>query len=200
MPETASYSRSVTIDNDTYTQILSATGNAIERASPSVAAAKTGALTTRTDNDTGELTMDSGHGITTGVKLDVFWNGGSRRNMTVGTVATNAVPIDGGSGDNLPADETAVTAMVATQVQVDLDGDDLEALASFCPVSGWVVYRDNTDAVLLAHQILPNLGGAKVWVSGDGVTNPLAGVVVENILFSHGDSTQAQTMKAVAVH
>lgn len=199
MPEAANYSRSVTIAGDVFTQTLTATGNAVERASPSVPAAKTGTLATRTDDNTGVATMASGHGFATNDKVDLFWNGGSRRNMTA-TVATNAVTLDGGSGDNLPAVDAAVTAMLPTQVQVDLDGDDVDALASYCPVSGWVVYRDSSDAVLLAHQILPNLGGGSVWVSGDGVTNPLAGVVVENVLFSHGDSTQAQTMKAVAVH
>lgn len=69
-----------------------------------------GTLTTRTDNDTGTLTLSSGHGVMTGNTVDVFWNdhANSRLGMTVGTVSGTSVPIDGGTGDNLPAAATAV--------------------------------------------------------------------------------------------
>ena len=35
--------------------------------------AKVGALTTRTDNTTGTLTMSAGHGLLTGNRLDLYW-------------------------------------------------------------------------------------------------------------------------------
>lgn len=70
-----------------------------------------GTLTTRTDDDTGVLTMEDGHGIVTGNVVDVYWEDGSRTGMDVGTVSTNTVQIDGGEGDNLPADETPVNVV-----------------------------------------------------------------------------------------
>jgi hypothetical protein len=116
MPETLTVRTEATYLARSTSRSLAATGNSAEVASPTLAAAKTGTLTTRTDNDTGTLTMTAGHGITTGQTLDVYWAGGQRRGMTVGTVATNSVPIDGGAGDNLPANTTAITAMVPTSV------------------------------------------------------------------------------------
>lgn len=199
MPELSVYAASVTIDNEAYTQTFTVSSNSVERASPSVPAAKTGQLTTRTNNTDGTLTMDAGHGFTTAALIDLYWNGGSRRGVVCGTVSVNSVPISGGAGDNLPLVNTAITAAVPTQVTMAITGDDAEAIASMCPVSGNVVFRNGTT-VLLAHQILPNLGGSKLWVSGAGVTNPLAGVTVTNVVFSHNDSTQAQVMKAAIAH
>ena len=58
--------------------------------------AKTGTLSTRTSTTVGTLTMAGGHGITTGVLIDLFWSGGSRARVTVGSVSGNSVPISGG--------------------------------------------------------------------------------------------------------
>lgn len=202
MPDNSTASVSVVLDGDTYQQnVVTSTDGEITQ-KPSVPAAKTGALTTRTDANTGTLTMDTGHGITTGAKLSIFWNGGSRSNVTVGTVATNSVPFDLGSGDDLPDDETPITAMVPVERTFAVAGDDIVALGSHSPVSGWVEYLDGSDAVLLGEQILPNLGGGKVWMEGvtHTGTNPLAGDTVAKVRFSHGDSTQAQTMRAAVTY
>jgi hypothetical protein len=73
-----------------------------------------GTLTTRSDDDTGTLTMDDGgHGIATGAVVTLLWDGGSRGGVAVGTVAGVSVPIDGGSGDVLPATSTAVRVVVS---------------------------------------------------------------------------------------
>ncbi|MBK9128182.1 MAG: hypothetical protein IPM13_10320 [Phycisphaerales bacterium] len=63
---------------------------------------KRGTLTTRTSDTAGTLTMESGHGIATGNTIHVYWDGGKRIGVTVGTVSGTSVPISGGSGDNLP--------------------------------------------------------------------------------------------------
>ncbi len=67
-----------------------------------------GELSTRTDNDTGVLTLSAMHGVMSGNTVNVFWEDGSRLGMTVGTVSVNNVPIDGGTGDNLPASSSEV--------------------------------------------------------------------------------------------
>lgn len=172
--------------------------NSQELISVDVPAAKSGTLTTRTDNDTGTLTMSSGHGFTDGQKLDVFWSGGSRRNMTIGTVVTNSVPIDGGSGDNLPTAATAITAMVPTQVVAEIDGDEVVALTVSCPtsVNGWVVFcQSDADPISAAAYQLPPGTVNAAWATGLGITNPLAAEAVGLVKFSHG-STVEQTMTA----
>lgn len=80
--------------------------------SESIPAAKTGQLTTRTNNTDGTLTMSASHGITTGAIIDLYWTGGRRYNVVAGTVSGNSVPISGGSGDNLPTNLTNITAQV----------------------------------------------------------------------------------------
>lgn len=202
MPETMRLVRTGTIGGatGTFTETINVSGDSIERASPSIPAAKTGTLTVRTDADTGSLTMAASHGITTGQKLDVFWATGSRRNMTVGTVATNVVPIDGGSGDDLPDAATSITAMVPVEVVMSLDGDTALGIMVSSPVKGYIVFVDDAPADISAatYEIEADDQG-KCWVDGNGVTNPLAGATVTKVKFSHKDSTAAQTMKAAVV-
>ncbi len=65
-----------------------------------------GQLTTRTDADTGVVTVisdsDTGHGITTSSTVDVYWQSGQRIGMSVTAVTAKAVTVDGGAGDDLP--------------------------------------------------------------------------------------------------
>jgi len=66
-----------------------------------------GILTTRTDANTGVVTA-AGHGLAEGDYADIFWSGGARDHMSVTAVSGNAVSVDGGTGDDLPAEDTAV--------------------------------------------------------------------------------------------
>ena len=151
-------------------------------------AAKSGSLTTRTDDNTGELTLESGHGVTTGQRIDVYWDGGSRYGMTVGTVAALVVPVDGGAGDVLPADETAITAMVPVTLTYDLAGDDAQAIIVKASDISTIVFRAAaSDAA--AVEILA-AGGVYTWRTGAG-DNPLAGDTVVSILMSHKATTTA---------
>ncbi len=165
-----------------------------------LAAAKTGTLTTRTDANTGTLTMTSGHGITTGAKIDLYWSGGSRRGVTVGTVATNSVPIDLGSGDDLPAAATAVTAMVVNEETSTwtLTGNNLTQLICGCNKPFTVVLLDGSDAELFAFVSTSPTGGCYFWESTSGVTNPLAGDTVAKVRTSHGDSTSSRSVVCIA--
>lgn len=163
---------------------------------PTLAAAKVGSLTIRTDNDTGTLTMDSGHGITTGNRLDVYWSGGSRYGMTVGTVATNSVPIDGGSGDNLPSAATAVTAMVPSLETFDLVGDDATALGAGGDAAFTVVFVNGATEHWAVRK---TAAGAKVWHSTDTETNPIAGDTITDVYLSHGSSAAEVNVRAAAL-
>jgi hypothetical protein len=178
---------------------VSADGAVLKTASP--AAAKVGQLTTRTDNNTGTLTMASGHGITTGARLDLYWDGGKRRGITVGTVSTNSVPFDLGSGDDLPANSTAITAMVPQSEAFVVTGDDVSALAVYSDQAGQFVFceADNTEVEAIAAG--GSAGGEQsyVWTADRNATNPLAGGAVTKVFFSHGSSSAAAVMRAVAL-
>jgi hypothetical protein len=159
-----------------------------ELAAPaSVPAAVSGTLTTRTDNDTGTLTMSTGHGITTGQRVDFYWTGGTRYGVTVGTVSGNSVPFDLGAGDNLPIATTAITVGKPVQTAFDLTGDDLTAL--FAGGNGaaraYFVFADAESdlyAILLAANgppfawpasgtnVLAELLPLSVWISHDGAS------------------------------
>jgi len=79
-----------------------------------------GELTTRTDDDTGVITVvsdsNAGHGITTADTLDVFFDDGTtagqRQGMTVTSVTNKAITVDGGTGAVLPVLNALVTVKV----------------------------------------------------------------------------------------
>lgn len=160
-------------------------------------AAKVGALTTRTDNDTGTLTMAASHGITTGARLDLYWDGGSRRGITVGTVSVNSVPIDGGTGDNLPADETAITAMVPQEEVFFLTGDDCEALAFYSQRKGTIVLAESDDGEATARVL--TAGISSTWTPERDATIPVASADVTKAFFSHSDSANTCIMRVAAL-
>lgn len=195
MPHSVPSKLIVTINSVEYRRDDTVTSDGLTEQSVTVPAAKTGTLTVRTDANTGSLTMAGGHGITTGQKLSIFWSGGSRSNVTAGTVATNVVPIDLGSGDDLPDAATEITAMVATSVPFAVTGDDIESLGVNCPnaASGWVVFKAS-GTIVKEYQILPG-EKAHAWADGLGIDNPLAGATVTTVEFSH-DRTSEQEMTA----
>lgn len=186
---------------DSASEVLTLTGAAFERASPSVAVAKTGTLTTRTDDNTGTFTMTTGHGFSTAEEIDVFWSGGQRRKMTA-TVTGDSVVLDGGSGDVLPIATTAITAMKPVTVSFVVTGNVVWQLGVSSPVPGFIVFVDDAAAEIAAatYTITPTGGGGKTWATGIGFTNPLAGAVTSLVKFSHGNSAAARTLKAWAVH
>jgi len=165
-------------------------------------AAKNGTLTTRTDDNTGELTMAASHGITTGQLLDVYWTKsdgtvGCRRGMTVGTVATNAVPIDGGSGDNLPTQATVITAQVPVSYDFATVGNKLLVLGANAQRRASVAFLDGDDAQLAAYTLNP--GAVEGWWKFKDGANPLAGATSATVLLSNGDSAASNQIQVVAV-
>lgn len=171
-----------------------------------LSSAKSGTLTTRTDNNTGELTMAAGHGITTGQIIDIYWDGGVQRSVTVGTVATNAVPIDGGIGDNLPADETAITAVVQKSINLAIDGDNtdiiaivLETTTKTLRTAGNVQFLDAASDVIAEIDLVANV--PQVWDIEGGSSNPFTGDPITNLKASQANTTTTETytLKIVGV-
>jgi hypothetical protein len=168
----------------------------------SVPAAKTGSLTTRTDDNTGELTMAASHGIVTGDRIAIFWTEagvpGCRRGVTVGTVAVNAVPIDGGTGDNLPTDETAITACVEVEEAFNLDGDAYNAIMMYGAAQGSISLCGADDVEDFGWHF--PLGSQNyTWYENSGVANPIIGDVITKVFFANGSSAAAKTFRLAAL-
>lgn len=163
----------------------------------SLPAGKPGQLTTRTDNETGTLTMESGHGITTGAIIDLYWDGGSRHGILVGTVSSNSVPIgadDAGTGDNLPTNLTNIVACVQVVITETIDGDALVCLA-VCLEStsnsgkGYVEMLDDGPASIAALDLVANV--PKPYDIEGGADNPFTGNVIVSMVASNGHTTDA---------
>lgn len=189
-----------TLDGQEYVTTGSVLGDGILKRIVVVPAAKSGQLTTRTDADTGVLTMAGGHGIQQGDRLDVYWGSFSgRRGLEVTSVDGNLVSIDGGAGDDLPTNLTAITAAVPVQETFACDGDDVVALLLWGDQRGTIVIADADDAELYAQSVgsTTNAGRSAVWHAGRDPVNPLAGVTLATAYFSHRATTSATLRLAV---
>lgn len=157
---------------------------------PTMPAGKDVTSWVKTDADTAACNLPAGHGYTNG-NFDVYWDGG-RRYGVPGTIATNALTLDGGAGDDFPA--SATTGIVVTkqvQVNVGIDGDALSVLGlnmrstgSISGSRGSAAFYDAGDA-LIAQVDLPV---AAYDIEG-GATNPFTGNPITYCLASNGIST-----------
>lgn len=169
---------------------------------PTLPVGKAGTLTTRTDDNTGEATLGSGHGVTDGMIVDVYWAGGSRYGMTVGTVAALVVPIDGGAGDNLPSASTPLVVTPQVQITLALDGDLLvlfgikaEFVLPTSTARAQATFHD-AAADVIAHLDLNANQLVVIDVEG-GDTNPFTGDPITYIKASNGSSSEVCTLKIV---
>lgn len=169
-------------------------------------AAKAGTLTTRTDDNTGTLTMTTGHGITTGQIVDIYWSGGVQRTVTVGTVSVDSVPFDLGIGDVLPIATTAVTVCVHKSINLAIDGDNADIVAVILETNdkslrtaGNVQFLDAASDVIAEIDLVANV--PQVWDIEGGSANPFTGDAITNLKATQGNSTSTETytLKIVGV-
>jgi len=165
----------------------------------SLPAAKTGTLSTRTNDTDGELTMTAGHGITTGQIIDIYWTGGVAYGATVGTVATNAVPFTGASGDVLPSQATAITAAVQVIINTQIDGDAVKLFAICMESSdansdslGHIVFHDASHASIEEYDLVANAPRVMDVTGGDA--NLLTGNLITHAHATNGDSGTSETV------
>lgn len=162
-----------------------------------VPAAKVGSLTTRTNDTTGTLTMEAGHGFQTGNRLDLYWDGGTRRGVAAGTVATNSVPISGGAGDNLPSQGVAIRAMVPVEEAIEGVGDDLYGIFLYSNLAGQIVLAESDNTEHLHRAVGAPSGGEQsyAWWDEGFFDNPVAGDQIDKVFFSHGDADESAIMR-----
>jgi hypothetical protein len=162
---------------------------------------KAGTLTTRTDTNTGTVTMgDVGHGISTGSKVDVYWNGGVQYDATVGTVIGTTVPIDLGVGDDLPSTSTAVIVSRRSQINLDIDGDALAILAlkqkynsNTLDADSHIDFQDSVGTKIAQFDLEAN--GPQVWDIAGGSANPFTGNPITKAFASNGSTTEVATLQ-----
>jgi hypothetical protein len=152
---------------------------------------KPGKLTARTDNDTGVVTLAAGHGIQTGNVVDVFWAGGVRHGMSA-TVDGNAVTLDVGTGDDLPAQDADLVVTPQVAINATIDGDAAAAVVASCTKRAHLDLRDAANATIKAL----NLGARQPWAwwADSGADNPLTGNVITNAKASNADGAEAATL------
>lgn len=149
-----------------------------------------GALSTRTDNDTGVVTLTAGHGQTDGT-YDVFWTNadgslGCRYGMD-GTFVSDDVTLDGGAGDNLPAEDAEVVICKVVEIDMDVTGDQVSLMAAGATRRANLHFVEAAGGAIVAWQIAA--GDAKCWKSLDGTANPFASKTVGKVLASSGETT-----------
>lgn len=194
---TATISETVSVGGLTLTETTQVTAENAVIKDVLVPAGKAGTLTTRTNNTDGSVTTTAGgHGIVNAQVVDLYWVGGSRRNVVVGTVAGSVIPFTGGVGDNLPVATTAITISARVSVAVALVGADVAMLACQVPASvrGTFSLRETGNAYPVNQTQL----GVWHWTANNGVANPLTGYTTNNLFLSH-DSTSAQRMQFTAL-
>jgi len=169
-----------------------------------LAAAKSGTLSTRTNDTDGTLTLEAGHGITDGQILSIFWTDPTSGDpkfcydATVGVVAGESVPFTGAAGTALPAQGSAIVADVEEELDADFDGDKLEMLLAAGNKIVGFQFVDSGDNVLDA--AIRRANEPYDYVKGIDASNPLTGNPVDAVRVANGDSTAALTFKLAALY
>lgn len=163
-----------------------------------------GSLTTRTNDTVGEVTASSGsHGITTGATVDLYWTGGRRYGVTVGTVSGTAIPISGGSGDVLPSTSTAVVVTEQVSATVNIDGDNIQLLAIELQLpigdssKGHCQFKESGAADIHTVDLAASI--AQVWDVAGGDTNNFTGNPITTLKASNGSSANAAVLALLSL-
>lgn len=175
------------------------TGEATLNAEPTVPAAKSATLTTRTNSTSGTLTMTTGHGYTTGDRCDIYWDNadgteGACFGAVLGTVsaapADTAVPIASvAGGDALPPAASAVVICKCVEVPLAFDGADLKAVGAASPSArAYFVFNDGSYNV---YDVYLSQGGYSFWHNQLADTNPLTGDSPVRVFVSHNEVNRA---------
>lgn len=157
----------------------------------------------KTDANTAACNLPSGHGYSNG-NFDVFWTESGVQKVrygVAGTISTNALSLDGGTGDDFPATATSgVVVCRQVTVNVTLDGDNL-SLAGMC-----MEYTDST-ATSVGHLTFKDAASDEIFakttvanvpypfdITG-GQSNPMTGDVIANCYATNGSTTANATLK-----
>lgn len=183
---------------------ITRTGDSKIEAEITLPVATAGTLTTRTDDNTGVVTVTS-HSITTSDTVDVYWSTGRRYGVDVTAQDSTTISIDLGAGDNLPSTSTAVKIVTQVPFNLALDGDNAKIVGFSYELAAdtsdgfgcRVTLFDSADDTITGLDLdafVPNVcdieGGATNLYTGDPITDGVA---------SNGSSTYAAKLKIQAI-
>ncbi|MBC7856901.1 MAG: hypothetical protein IAF94_26015 [Pirellulaceae bacterium] len=157
----------------------------------------------KTDANTAACNLPSSHGQTNG-KYDVFWTGGMRYGVD-GTIATNALSLDGGTGTDFPASaDTTVVVCKQVSIATAVDGDAISILALSLeyvdPNSAAVGHIDMQDSGAATIEEIDLAANApQVWDITGGATNIFSGNVITVSKASHNNTSAAATLKLLSL-
>lgn len=157
----------------------------------------------KTDANTAACNLSSGHGQTDG-KFDVYWTESSvnyRRYGVDGTISTNALSLDGGTGTDFPASATA-GVVVCKQVAINctIDGDAIELIGILLKCDSDSAARCSLDLQDAADAQIEHVdlvrydqagGFANVYDISGGDTNVFTGNVITQGFASNSSTTAA---------
>lgn len=160
-------------------------------------------LTTRNDATSGTITAPTGHGVTTGSTIDVYWmevisgynTARIRRSVTVGTVSGDSIPFSGGEGNDLPAETSSVLVPTSNSAlwaySLDWDSSLMRprqwtgTLTTRTSDSAGVITLDSGMATTF-NAALANAANAQrhiAWSGSGGGTGYVTGVVGNDVTF-----------------
>jgi hypothetical protein len=184
----------------TFSSVLTVTASGVISFEETLPAGKSGTLSTRTDNDTGVVTVSAGHSVTTSDIVDVYWStypDTMRYGMSVTETADTSISINAGSGANLPASATSVIVTPRVNCAIGVDGDDVDLALFHCDQRASIDMTDSGGTSIAQVELTGNRHWA--WAEGD-YTNPLSST--SDIAFascSNGSTTSA-TIKGVLLY
>lgn len=168
----------------------------------SLPAGTAGTLSTRTDDNTGIVTVSS-HSITISDTVDVYWSGGRRYGVDVTAQDSTTISIDLGAGDNLPTATTAVVIVKQVPFNLALDGDNAKIVGVSYEVADAsgngcrVTLFDSADDTITGLDLDANVPNV-VDIEG-GQTNPYTGDPITDGVASNGSSSTAAVLKIQAI-
>lgn len=157
----------------------------------------------KTDANTAAGNLASLHGQTSGT-YDVFWTGGRRYGVAI-TVTVNALAIDGGTGDDFPANgNTTVTVSKQVQINTAIDGDNIQIIGLCADVSdeqatskAHVTFKDADGDTIAALDLTAN--SPVIYDIAAGVTNPFTGDPITVAYASNGNASYAASCKILSL-
>jgi len=184
---TGTHSETFIADGAVHSRNVSLTADNVNKygdsSSPiTLAAASAVSAWTKTDANTASCTLASGHGLSSGT-YDVYWADGVRYGVA-GTVTTNTLALDGGSGTDFPESSTAnVYVAVQQQVNISIDGDLAVGVSFLADVRCHVDMQDSSSASVRAVELIADEPDS--WDDEESA-NPYAGNPITKALVSNG--------------
>lgn len=155
-----------------------------------------GILSTRTDDDTGILTVAEGHGIEGDDLITLFWDSGHIVDSVVDSVTATTITFGGvspGTGDALPAEAEVVNCCLQVVVDSDFVANNAQAMGASSRGRMFIGFMESGTRQLDVE--LHSLNGY-VWFwsihDGAGATNPLAGHTIDEIRIAQADFAVVQ--------